>query len=305
MSRRDSLLAALVACLWGFNFVVIEWGMGEVPPLLFLAGRFVVVLLPAVFLLPRPAVPWFVIVAVGAFMSLGQFGFLYVAMHAGMPPGLAGLVLQAQVILTIVIAAVALRERPTGMQALGVALGTLGLAVVGLGRGGHVPLVAFGLCLLAALSWAIGNVVSRASGASGGLALTVWSALVVPLPLALLSLVLDGPRAFAAATSAFGWEAVVSTLYTAVLSSLVGYGIFNGLLSRNRSASVVPWILLVPPVSMTSSWLILGERPTLGEVAGGALLVAGAFVALRPARRRPVPSTVASRPTTPLESVPS
>jgi drug/metabolite transporter (DMT)-like permease len=305
VSRRDSLLAALVAGLWGFNFVVIEWGMGEVPPLLFLAARFVVVLLPAVFLVPRPAVPWFVIVAVGAFMSLGQFGFLYVAMHAGMPPGLAGLVLQAQVVLTIVIAAVALQERPSRTQVLGVALGTLGLVVVGLGRGGHVPLVAFGLCLLAALSWAIGNVVSRASGVSGGLALTVWSALVVPLPLAVLSLVLDGPLAFAAATSAFGWEAAVSTLYTAVLSSLVGYGIFNGLLSRNRSASVVPWILLVPPVSMTSSWLILGERPTLGEVAGGALLVAGAFVALRPARGRPAPSAMESRPTSPLESVPS
>ncbi len=296
MSRRDSLLAALVAGLWGFNFVVIEWGMGEVPPLLFLAARFLVVLLPAVVLVPRPSVPWFVVLAVGAFMSLGQFGFLYVAMHAGMPPGLAGLVLQAQVVLTIVIAALALRERPTGRQAVGVALGTLGLAVVGLGRGGHVPLVAFRLCLLAALSWAIGNVVSRASGASGGLALTVWSALVVPVPLALLSLLLDGPRAFADAASAFGWEAAVSTLYTAVLSSLVGYGIFNGLLSRNASAAVVPWILLVPPVSMTSSWLLLGERVTVGEVVGGALLVAGASVALRPARRPTVRPGEESRP---------
>lgn len=303
MSRRDSLLAALVAGLWGFNFVVIEWGMGEVPPLLFLAARFLVVLLPAVLLVPRPAVPWFVVLGVGVFMSLGQFGFLYVAMHAGMPPGLAGLVLQAQVVLTIVIAAVALRERPTGRQVLGVALGTLGLAIVGLGRGGHVPLVAFGLCLLAALSWAIGNVVSRASGVSGGLALTVWSALVVPLPLVLLSLVLDGPGAFADAASAFGWEAGVSTLYTAVLSSLVGYGIFNGLLSRNPSAAVVPWILLVPPVSMTSSLLVLGERPTLGEVAGGALLVAGAFVAMQQARRPAVRPREESRPP-PLESVP-
>ena len=82
MSRRDSLLAALVATIWGFNFVVIDWGMGGVPPLLFVAIRFLVVLVPAVLLLPRPDAPWRTIAAIGVFMSLGQFGCLYVAMDA-------------------------------------------------------------------------------------------------------------------------------------------------------------------------------------------------------------------------------
>ncbi len=283
VSRRDSLLAAFVASLWGFNFVVIEWGMGDVPPLLFLAMRFLVVLVPAILLVPRPDAPWRTILAVGAFMSLGQFGFLYTAMAAGMPAGLAGLVLQAQVVLTILIAATVLRERPTRAQAVGVGLGVVGLLVVGLGRGGHIPLLALALCLLAALSWAIGNVVSRASGIKGGLSLTVWSALVVPAPLAALSLALDGPAAFGDAAAAFGWEALVSTAYTAGLASLVGYGIFNGLLSRNPSAAVVPWILLVPPVAIGSAWLLLGEQPTVAELAGGAVLVLGVLVALRPA----------------------
>jgi drug/metabolite transporter (DMT)-like permease len=283
VSRRDSLLAAFVASLWGFNFVVIEWGMGDVPPLLFLAMRFLVVLVPAILLVPRPDAPWRTILAVGAFMSLGQFGFLYTAMAAGMPAGLAGLVLQAQVVLTILIAATVLRERPTRAQAVGVGLGVVGLLVVGLGRGGHIPLLALAVCLLAALSWAIGNVVSRASGIKGGLSLTVWSALVVPVPLAALSLALDGPAAFGDAATAFGWEALVSTAYTAGLASLVGYGIFNGLLSRNPSAAVVPWILLVPPVAIGSAWLLLGEQPTVAELAGGAVLVLGVLVALRPA----------------------
>ena len=105
VNLRDSLLAALVATIWGFNFVVIDWGMDGVPPLLFAAVRFTAVVFPAVFFVRRPDAPWRTIVAVGAFMSLGQFGFLYVAMDAGMPPGLAALVLQAQVIFTIVIAA--------------------------------------------------------------------------------------------------------------------------------------------------------------------------------------------------------
>ncbi len=87
VNRRDSLLAALVATIWGFNFVVIDWGMRDVPPLLFAALRFACVVFPAVLLVPRPVAPGRVVAAVGIFMSLGQFGFLYVAMAAGMPPG--------------------------------------------------------------------------------------------------------------------------------------------------------------------------------------------------------------------------
>jgi O-acetylserine/cysteine efflux transporter len=301
------LLAALVASIWGFNFVVIDWGMTGVPPLLFAAIRFAVVALPACLLVPRPAVPWRMIVAVGAFMSLGQFAFLYVAMDAGMPPGLAALVLQSQVVFTIVIAAGVLRERPTAAQVGGVALGTLGLVVVGLGRGGHVTLVPLALTLLAGLSWGIGNVVSRAAKAPGGLSLTVWSAAVVPVPLLALSFLVDGPGGVGEGLVAFGWHAALSTLYTAGLASLVGYAAFNALLARNPSGSVVPWVLLAPAVAMASAWALLGEVPNAAELTGGALLVAGVLitqgVASRLRRRRPaaapIDPLVHERPTSP------
>ena len=78
VNLRDSLRAALVATIWGFNFVVIAWGMDSVPPLLFAALRFTLVAFPAVLFLPRPDAPWRVVAGVGGFMSLGQFGFLYV-----------------------------------------------------------------------------------------------------------------------------------------------------------------------------------------------------------------------------------
>ena len=292
VNLRDSLLAALVATIWGFNFVVIDWGMEGVPPLLFAAVRFTAVLLPAILLVRRPDAPWRVIIGVGTFMSLGQFGFLYVSMAAGMPPGLAALVLQAQVVLTIVIAAGVLREMPTTTQVVGVVVGTLGLVVVGAGRGGDVPLVALSLCLLAALSWGVGNVIARAAGVSGGLSLTVWSALVVPVPLLGLSLLLDGPEVVGSALAGFSWQAGVSTLYTAGLASLVGYGIFTGLLARWPSGAVVPWVLLAPVVAMASAWSLLGQRPNAAELGGGGLLLLGVLVALR----RPAPVTTPADP---------
>ena len=285
MNRRDTALVILVAALWGFNFVVIDWGMGSVPPLVFAAIRFAVVAVPACLFIPRPPVPFRAVAAVGAFMSLGQFGFLYLSIHLGMPPGLAALVLQAQVVFTIVIAAFALRERPSAAQVTGMGLGVLGLAVVGCGVlgliGGHgdagarVPLTALILCLLAGLSWGTGNVVSRAVKAPGGLALTVWSATVVPVPLAALSLLVDGPAAMARGLAHLGWNGVLSTAYTAGLCSLVGYAVFNRLLSRYPSGHVVPWVLLAPVAAMAASWALLGENPGPAELAGAVLLVTG------------------------------
>ena len=284
MSRRDSLLAALVACIWGLNFVVIDWGMAprdghHVPALLFAAIRFALVAFPAVLVVPRPQAPWRTILLVGTFMSMGQFGFLYAAMHAGMPPGLAALVLQSQVVFTVVIAAGALGERVGAAQVLGISLGVVGLVTVALGRGGHVSLGALLLCVAAGLSWAIGNVIARAARVSGGLGLVVWSALIVPAPLLALSLLLDGPGAVGDGLVHLGWRGGVSTLYTVVMSTLVAYGIFNTLLARHPSHRVVPWILLVPPIAIVSAWALQDEVPNGAELAGAALLIVGVMIA--------------------------
>ncbi|MDT3315751.1 EamA family transporter [Microbacterium sp. KSW4-11] len=296
MTRRDMLLAALVASLWGLNFVVIDWGMSGIPPLMFAAIRFAVVAL-AVLVVPRPQTGWRVIVGVGLFMSLGQFALLYTSLALGLSPGLAALLMQAQAVFTIVIAAIALRERPSATQVIGVGLGVVGLAIVALFRGGDAPVLAVCLALAAALSWAVGNVISRRAGVvtgigrGGTLSLTVWSSLVVPIPALALSFVIDGPAAVGAGLAAIGPQAVLSTLYTAGLCTLFAYAVFNGLLGRNPSAAVVPWILLAPVVAMGSAALLRGGAPSVGEVVGGAVLVAGVLVSgIR--RRQPVPRTV-------------
>jgi O-acetylserine/cysteine efflux transporter len=256
--------------------------MDGVPPLLFVALRITGVVLPAVFFVPRPTASWRVVAAVGVFMSLGQFGLLYTSMHLGMPPGLAALVLQAQVVFTVVIAAAWLRELPTVRQVAGIALACSGLVVVGIGRGGHIPLHALLLCLAGALSWGIGNVVARRSAAptSNGLSMVVWSSLVVPVPLFLLSLTLDGPHAVGTALRGLGPEALASTLYTTVLASLVGYSIFNGLLTRYPASSVVPFVLIAPPVAMLSAWLLLGQAVNAAEAGGGLLVLVGVLTTI-------------------------
>ena len=284
MNLRNSLLACLVAVLWGLNFVAIDIGLHadgqEVPPLLFVALRFVLVVFPLIYFIRKPDVGWKAIDGVGLFMSAGQFGLLYLALAVGMPAGLASLVLQAQVLLTVLLAAGFLGERPSRRQLAGVVLGVAGLAVVAVGRSAVAPLLPLIIVLGAALSWAAGNVIARKAKAASGLGLVVWSGAVVPLPLAGLSLLVDGPGAVFGTLANLQLPTILSALYTAAFGSLVGYGIWNRLLASHPSSAVVPFTLLVPVVGMTAAWLVLGEVPTLPELAGGFLLLGGVAIAV-------------------------
>ena len=196
------------------------------------------------------------------------------------------------------------------------------------GRPATTPLVGLVLVVAAATSWAVGNVVARrsagraepadaghgaprSSGFGAGLSMTVWSALVVPLPLFALAVVLDGPDEVVHTLTHLTGPAMLSTLYTAWLASLVGYGIWNTLLAQHRAAAVVPYTMLVPVVGLSTAWLVQGEAPNAWEATGGALLLLGVAVTtgvLDPRRRRarlhrrveevPSPPRAAGRATT-------
>jgi len=285
VSLRHSLLALLVVAIWGANFVVIDAGQADVPPLLFLALRFLVVCVPAVFFLKPPGIGWRQLLLVGGFLSLGQFTLLYLALALGMPPGLASLLLQTQVMFSLVIAALALNERPTRRQIAGVALGMAGLAIVITAHTQAAPLLPLIVTLGSALSWSIGNVLARRAQASSGLSLVVWSGLVVPLPAFALSLIVDSPPVVGEALASLSWVAIGSTVYTAVFASLIGYGIWNSLLARYPTSAVVPFTLLVPVVGILTAWLVQGEVPAVAELVGGAVMLAGlAAAVLRPRR---------------------
>lgn len=286
MSPRHIVLACLVMLIWGANFVVIEKGLVGVPPLVFVAVRFLAVCLVLPFV-RRPEVPWRHVALVGLFVYVGQFGFLYSSLAAGMPPGLASLVLQLQAVITVVLAALLLGERPVLAQVAGVGLGLAGLVVVAVGRGGSVPLPAFLLTILGAASWAAGNVVVRRLGIRSGLSVTVWASLVVPVPLLALSVALDGGSQVWHALTHLGPAAWLSTAYTAILATLVGYSVWYALLARYPASTVAPFTLLVPPIGMGVAYAVNGEIPTPLAIVGAVTLIVGvALTILGPRLRR-------------------
>ena len=57
--RLSHLAAALLmVTIWGFNFIVIRWGLNEVPPLTLTVMRFALAAFPAVLFVRRPQPSW-------------------------------------------------------------------------------------------------------------------------------------------------------------------------------------------------------------------------------------------------------
>ncbi len=288
MPTRHVLLAVAVAIVWGINFVLIDVGLRTFPPLLFAALRFTLVAFPAVFFLRRPPVPLRWVIGVGTFTSAGQFGLLFVAIHSGLPPGVASVVLPTQAIFTIALAVAFLGERPRLTQLAGSGIGLAGIVVIAVGRAHNVPLGALLLGIGAALSWGIGNICTRRAQAPDALALLVWSSLVAPLPLLTLSLALEGPNRIGAAFSGLDAAALLALAYVVVVSTAFGFGTWTWLLRRHPASRVAPFTLLVPPVGIAATWISLGEQPNTGEVAGTVVVLAGLALVTSAVRiRRP------------------
>jgi O-acetylserine/cysteine efflux transporter len=192
-----------------------------------------------------------------------------------MPAGLASLLVQVQVIFSIAISRVALKERPTRQQLLGVGIGLVGLGVLVAGRAATAAVLPLAVIIGACLAWSIGNVMARRAQITSGFGLTVWSGIVVPIPALALALAINGPHAVGHAVSHIGLVTILSTLYTAVCCSLFGYGVWNSLLSKYPIGSVVPFALIVPAAGIATAWIALGQVPSVSEIVGGAILLGG------------------------------
>lgn len=287
LPASHALLALAVVAVWGTNFVVIKWALAALPPLLLGVLRFALAFAPAALFIPRPAVGWRPLATYGVLIGAGQFGLLYLAMNGHISPGMASLVVQTQVFFTIGLAMVADGEKVRSYQWLALVLASAGIVVIGWHTGGDTTLLGLAMVLAAALAWAFGNQVARRMGRVDTLGVVVWSSVFALPPLALLSLLVEGParwmQGFAAADAGV-WAAVA---WQAVGNALFGYAAWGWLLARHPAATVAPMALLVPVFGMSASALLLAEGLPAWKLIAAALVLAGLALNLLGSRLLP------------------
>jgi O-acetylserine/cysteine efflux transporter len=281
LTPRDLLLTLAVVTLWGFSFVPIKVGLRELPPFALAALRFFFAAVPLVLVIRRPRMPWRDVVGYGLAIGVFQFGLLFLGMKLGMPAGLSSLVIQVQVFFTVGLAIAFLGDRLHRHNLVGAGIATAGIAVLAaqkLIEGAHATLVGFALVIVAAFAWGVGNVVSKRAAAAHEadmFGLVVWSSLVPPIPLALLSYVFEGGASVWDAVASAGMLTWACVLVLAWAATLFGFASWAKLLHRYPTGLIAPFALLIPVSGIISGAVFLGESLAPLQAIGGALVFAG------------------------------
>lgn len=277
MKLTDALIGVLVATMWGSAFFIIEIGLREFPPIFNASLRFFVASVPFVFFVKRGDIPWKWILIIGTTFVL-MFSTMYVGMRLGMPAGLTSLVLQSQVLFTVILAAIILRDKPKIWQKIGVAIGIVGIGMIAFGMTSVDSLAALFLVIIAALFYGLISIWLKMAGKHSMLNLIVWVSLIPPLPLLALSLIFEQGQ----------WDSILnisgvgafSVFYTSIIGTVLPFALWGMLLKKYSPHIVSPFALLVPVVGMVTSAMFLNEEFTLIEIYASILIIMGLIVAL-------------------------
>jgi len=280
---RKAFLAALVSVvLWAAAFVGIRAAGRSFSPGALALGRLALgsVLLGAL-VLSRPTVrPTRRELALLVLAGVLWFGVYQVVLNEAerrVDAGTAAMLVLIAPIFIVALAAVFLQERTTPNLLLGGALAFGGVVVIGLATSsGSASLVGVMLCLLAALSSAVGMVAEKPVLHRITALQATWTCCAVGalfcLPYA-PQLVREWR---AAPTGAIGWLVFLGVFPTSIAFTTWAYALARG--SAGRLAATA---YLVPPLTIVLSAIILGEAPSLIAVLGGALCLVGVAIARR------------------------
>ncbi|PCK32043.1 EamA family transporter [Pseudoalteromonas piscicida] len=279
MNVKSILLALIVVIIWGLNFSVIKFGLEELPPILFSGLRFFVVAIPAIFFIPLPKTSVWNVLGVGLFLGVLKFSLLFIAMESNASAGIASLLLQAQVIFTILLSVLLLKETLNRFQLVGIGIATVGFSLFFINASGSTTVLGAMLILGAALFWSFSNLIMKRLQGVNLLHFIVWASLVPPLPLFILSYFIetDSPLMLIQKATSQAWLAVA---YVGYISTLIAFAIWGWLLKEHKAASVTPFALLIPIVGMLGSALLLDEQLTLLEIIGAGLILFGLTVSV-------------------------
>lgn len=293
-----------VVTIWGGTFVAAQIGLNELTPFQLATARFVTataLFLPIliVLLLKGHRLAWrdLPTVLLLAFLGITTYFYIQFAGVGLTGPSNSSVLVALSPVWVALFGHFFLAERLSRQAALGIAVGCVGAAIVAThGRFGfgtsRNDLIGSGLILINTLEWAAYTVIGRrVVSRYQPLFLTACIAVAGTVMLIPLSLALGAFPAswhFAAPT----WGAVV---YLGAISSVLCYSVWYYALKSIEASRVAVFQYFQPLVSIIVSWAMLGERPTLSLLIGGAAIIAGvAVVTASRVGRRTAPTAARS-----------
>jgi drug/metabolite transporter (DMT)-like permease len=285
MRRRDLAELLLLAAIWGASFLFMRVAA---PDFGAFALVFVRVALASLVLLPllmwqgqgaALRQHWRAIAVVGALNSAVPF-VLFTLAALAINAGLSAIFNATTPLWTAIVAWWWLRDRPAPARALGLAIGFAGVLALAAGKASLQPgehgvsaALAIAACLVAAALYGVAaNVTKRHLNGVPSLALAAGSQLAAAVLVALPAW-WTWPQTPPSATA---WAAAV---LLAVVCSGVAYILYFRLIAGLGPAGAASVTFLIPLFAVAWGWAFLGEAPTWGMAAGGAVVLLGTALA--------------------------
>jgi drug/metabolite transporter (DMT)-like permease len=280
-------MLVLLSLGWGTSWPMMRIALEEVPPLSMRVATMVIgaLTLATVTLLRRRTFALrgkraAIHVIVAGFFNVVSFTVLTPFAQLLAATSRVSILVYSMPIWATLMARVFLGERITGMRAAAFVLCVAGLVVL------LSPLAAAGipigllLALGAAFGWAAGTIYLKwADLHEEPMAVTFWQVVVGLVAIMICQPLFEGPLHL--------WPIKLTTFAALVFAGAVGTGIayflWFEIVRRLSAATASLGVLSVPAVGVVSSVILLGERPTLSDIAGFALILsASACVLLAP-----------------------
>lgn len=289
MSLRDFTILIAICLAWALNNIVskVVVSTWHVPPLMYGALRFAVVMLATLpWLLPMPRPSWRILL-VGLLMGGGTFALLFIGFKT-VTPSEAAVVSQAGVPITTLLSIVMLGERVQWRRALGIALTLAGVLVV-VWEPGFAISSGMLFVLAAALCGSLGAVMMKQMDEIAPLRLQAWVGITGFAVLSVFTVMLDRSEWHLAVAA--GWPMVGAVLYSALVVSVLGHTAYYVLIHRYEANLLAPLTLITPLATIALGIAITGDQLNTKMIIGTAIALFGVLIVAVRRTGAPIPQT--------------
>jgi drug/metabolite transporter (DMT)-like permease len=283
MIRRESLFPAVLALLWGFNWPAVKIGLEELPPFVLrsigLGSGSLLLLGIALALRRRLTVErssLMPLIMAGTF-NIAGFNIFVALAQLNTTTSRAAILTYTMPIWSVMLAALILsepigREKMIAVLAGAVGIGLLAFPIFESGRttGLIYP-------LLAALAWAFGTIVLKKWPLkSDPIASTAYQ-LMIGAAISFAGMLVSGQKLPPSVSA----EVMGAMFFHIVFAMGGAYLLWFTILARNAASTSALLSFAVPVVGVLSAMLLVGDRPSLTDIAGFAAILTAAGLAMR------------------------
>ena len=290
MSLKDTLWAVTACLLWSSAFVLVKFGLHDLPPFLFGGTRFIIaglMLLPLIGSIRRM---WCevrnniqFILFTSFFQTVVLYGLFFVAMQY-VRGAQASIIIGSSPVVSAIVAHIMQKDdKMTLRTTLAMLLGVLGIVIITVsakplsGPGSFSELFGIMLLLIGSVSSAVANVlVSNSKGSVNPVILNSVQMFLGGVVLFVIGIFVEKTPAFPLPMTFWlilGWLSFISA---------AGFSIWFHLLKRVKVSKLNIWKFLLPVGGSVLSWCFLpDESPEFTSVLGIILVCSAIFLCQR------------------------